>query len=88
MYLFFQAEDGIQVLVQSRGLEDVYTRQYPNPWPGFEPIFDRIAIYVPDMDSVTVDGVEVEPQPGNFYGGWITPDVVGPFKGIPGSMGW
>ena len=62
--------------------------QYPNPWPGFESIFDRIAIYVPDMDSVTVDGVEVEPQPGNFYGGWITPDVVGPFKGIPGSMGW
>jgi len=62
--------------------------RYPKPWAGFEAIADRVALYVPQMDSVTVDGIDVEPQPGSFYGGWITPDVVGPFKGIPGSMGW
>ena len=62
--------------------------RYPDPWPGFEALADRIAIYVAEMDSVTVDGVAVIAQPGTFYGGWITPDVVGPFKGVPGSMGW
>ena len=37
---------------------------------------------------VTVNGEQVIPQPGGFYGGWITSWVVGPFKGIPGSMAW
>ena len=40
------------------------------------------------MDYCTVDGERVEPQPGGFYGGWITSAVAGPFKGIPGSQGW
>lgn len=40
------------------------------------------------MDGCFVDGERVRPQPGNFYGGWITADVVGPFKGEPGSQGW
>jgi hypothetical protein len=40
------------------------------------------------MDRCTVGGVIVTPQPGEFYGGWITPDVVGPFKGDAGSTGW
>jgi glucose-6-phosphate dehydrogenase assembly protein OpcA len=40
------------------------------------------------MEQVTVDGEIVEPQPGSFYGGWITSRIVGPFKGVPGSMGW
>lgn len=40
------------------------------------------------MDGCFVDGERVRPQPGNFYGGWITADVVGPFKGEPGSRGW
>lgn len=61
---------------------------YPDPSRGFETLADRVAIYPGRMDSCTVDGVEVQPQPGGFYGGWITPDVVGPFKGGPGSMGW
>ena len=41
-----------------------------------------------DVDRATVNGEEVTPQPGGFYGGWVTDSVVGPFKGIPGSMGW
>ncbi|MGD1904342.1 MAG: hypothetical protein ACFB9N_19135 [Geitlerinemataceae cyanobacterium] len=40
------------------------------------------------MRSPWVDGEQVTPQPGGFYGGWITSDVVGPFKGEPGTMGW
>ena len=40
------------------------------------------------MDSCTVEGERVEPQPGEFYGGWVTSDLIGPFKGAPGTMGW
>jgi hypothetical protein len=40
------------------------------------------------MDDCFVDDVRVTPQPGGFYGGWITPDIVGPFKGVSGSSGW
>ncbi len=61
---------------------------YPTPAAGFEELSDRVAVYARDMDRCTLDGIEVQPQPGRFYGGWITPDVVGPFKGAPGSRGW
>ena len=47
-----------------------------------------LALYPAAMDSCFVDGQLVRPQPGGFYGGWITDELVGPFKGIPGSMGW
>jgi uncharacterized protein (DUF427 family) len=61
---------------------------YPDPTAGFESLRDHVALYPAAMDLVTVDGVAVQPQEGGFYGGWITPDVVGPFKGGPGSRGW
>lgn len=61
---------------------------YPHPTPGFEPIAGAIAVMAAQMDRCTVDGETVVPQPGGFYGGWITSRVAGPFKGIPGSMGW
>ncbi|URR35972.1 DUF427 domain-containing protein [Thermosynechococcus sp. HN-54] len=61
---------------------------YPNPTPPFAPIRNFIAFYASLMDECTVDGVVVIPQPGGFYGGWITPDIVGPFKGAPGTWGW
>ena len=61
---------------------------YPRPAASYEDLAGRIALYARGMDRCTIDGVEVTPQPGGFYGGWITPDVVGPFKGSPGSMGW
>ena len=61
---------------------------YPDPSPGFASLADRVAVYPAQMDACTVDGAIVEPQPGGFYGGWITPDIIGPFKGVPGSMGW
>ena len=61
---------------------------YPEPSPGFEALRDHVALYAGRMDQVTVDGETVQPQPGGFYGGWITSRVVGPFKGGPGSRGW
>ncbi|NTU82209.1 MAG: DUF427 domain-containing protein [Chloroflexales bacterium] len=61
---------------------------YPDPAPGFEPIADALAFYPALMDACYVDGELVTPQPGGFYGGWITSHVVGPFKGGPGTMGW
>ena len=60
---------------------------YPDPHPAFEAIRGHLAFY-PALLECYVDGVRVEPQPGGFYGGWITPDLVGPFKGEPGSGGW
>ena len=61
---------------------------YPDPAPGFEPIRDAVAVRAGEVDRCAVDGETVVPQPGGFYGGWITSRVVGPFKGGPGSAGW
>ena len=61
---------------------------YTDPTPPFAILRDHIAVYAAPFDRCAVDGETVIPQPGNFYGGWITPDLAGPFKGVPGSMGW
>lgn len=61
---------------------------YPNPTPPFALLRDHIAFYAAPFDRCSVEGESVVPQPGTFYGGWITADLVGPFKGVPGSMGW
>jgi uncharacterized protein (DUF427 family) len=61
---------------------------YPRPTPAFASIQGYVAFYAQAMDVCTVDGEVVEPQPGGFYGGWITRDIVGPFKGVAGSAGW
>jgi uncharacterized protein (DUF427 family) len=61
---------------------------YPKPTPAFAGIKGHVAFYARLMDACTVDGELVQPQPGQFYGGWITSDIVGPFKGEPGTWGW
>jgi uncharacterized protein (DUF427 family) len=61
---------------------------YPSPWPGYEMLADHVALYPSRMDSCEVDGELVQAQDGDFYGGWITSSVVGPFKGAPGTLGW
>lgn len=61
---------------------------YPEPSPGYELLRDHVAFYPKLMDECSIDGEVVTPQPGRFYGGWITRDIVGPFKGEPGSFGW
>uniref|UniRef100_A0A942T1S5 DUF427 domain-containing protein n=1 Tax=Neobacillus citreus TaxID=2833578 RepID=A0A942T1S5_9BACI len=61
---------------------------YPTPEPGYEALLGRVAVYPSAMDSCEVGGERVRAQEGDFYGGWITSDVVGPFKGGPGTFGW
>lgn len=61
---------------------------YHVPSPAFGPIAGFVAIYAGRVDRVMLDGEEVRPQPGDFYGGWITSRVTGPFKGDPGTSGW
>jgi uncharacterized protein (DUF427 family) len=61
---------------------------YPEPSEMFEAIRDHLAFYPSRVDECTVDGEVVRSQPGDFYGGWITSEVVGPFKGDPGTMVW
>lgn len=61
---------------------------YPAPTEGFAVLRDHVAFYAAAMDACLVDGERVTPQPGGFYGGWITSAVAGPFKGVPGSRFW
>lgn len=61
---------------------------YPNPTPDFAAIKDHIAFYAGPMDACYVDDELVTPQPGGYYGGWITRNIIGPFKGEPESGGW
>jgi uncharacterized protein (DUF427 family) len=61
---------------------------YPQPTPDFQGIANYVAFYAGPMDGCYVDGEKVVPQPGGFYGGWITSNIVGPFKGEPGTWGW
>jgi uncharacterized protein (DUF427 family) len=53
---------------------------YHRPTPAFAALKDHVAFYPAKMDACYVDGERVQAQPGNFYGGWITRDIVGPFK--------
>ena len=61
---------------------------YPDPTPGFESLRNYVAFYPGQMEACYVDGERVQAQAGDFYGGWITADIVGPFKGGPGTLGW
>lgn len=61
---------------------------YAKPTPRFASIAGYVAFYPGLMGACFVGGQRVTPQAGGFYGGWITPDIVGPFKGEPGTMGW
>ncbi len=61
---------------------------YPNPRPEFSEIADYISFYPGRVDRAIVGGEVVRPQAGDFYGGWILDEIVGPFKGEPGTWGW
>lgn len=61
---------------------------YPSPSAPFARIQDYIAFYPSRMDECSVDGEAIVAQPGDFYGGWITSEIEGPFKGGPGTGGW
>ena len=61
---------------------------YPDPSGAFAAIKDHLAFYASRVDACFVGEDKVVPQEGDFYGGWVTSRVVGPFKGGPGSWGW
>lgn len=61
---------------------------YPDPMPRFRAIRDHLAFYAGKVDRCLVDGDVARPQPGGFYGGWVTPEITGPIKGAPGTEGW
>jgi len=61
---------------------------YPHPHNRYSALVDHVAVYAGVMDECLVDGERVVPQPGGFYGGWITSNISGPFKGGPGTRGW
>lgn len=61
---------------------------YLDPSRGYERLRGHLAFYPGRVDEAFVDGERVTPQEGSFYGGWITKDVVGPFKGGPGTWSW
>ncbi len=61
---------------------------YPTPTPAFRTIQNYVAFYPSRMDACYVDDELVQAQAGDFYGGWITKAIVGPFKGDAGTRGW
>ncbi len=69
------------------GTDEPVGWRYPTPFPEFSEYAGWVAFY-PGRVRCTVDGEVVRPQAGGFYGGWITDDVVGPFKGEPETSGW
>lgn len=75
------------IVTPERRLQDV-AWGYAAPRPGFERLTGLVAVYPARVDLCMVNDEIVMPQEGGFYGGWITSDVVGPFKGPAGTHGW
>jgi uncharacterized protein (DUF427 family) len=99
---FLQQSPGQQTLCEYKGLatywdvidtpntSDIVQRRawsYEAPTQQYSDLKGHICFYASPFDCY-VDDEKVEPQPGGFYGGWITHDIEGPFKGAPGTMGW
>jgi uncharacterized protein (DUF427 family) len=61
---------------------------YPRPAKTFVGLRDHVSVYPSRMEACFLDDEQVQAQEGDFYGGWITEDLVGPFKGGPGTRGW
>jgi uncharacterized protein (DUF427 family) len=61
---------------------------YPTPARGYEALADTICFYPSRVDAAFLDEERVQAQESDFYGGWITADIRGPFKGPPGTLGW
>jgi uncharacterized protein (DUF427 family) len=61
---------------------------YPAPTARFEAIRDHLAFYATSLDAAFVGAIKVQPQPGDFYGGWVTPNLTGRIKGAVGTMHW
>ncbi len=91
---------GRHTYCEFKGMADYWTIQvqdkitenaawsYENPARGYESMRGYLSFYPSRMDACYMDEERVQPQEGDFYGGWITSEIVGPFKGAPGTFGW
>jgi uncharacterized protein (DUF427 family) len=77
----------LDALIGNRRYEAV-AWTYPEPSPGYEALKDHFSFYPGRIDAAWLDDERVLAQDGDFYGGWITTDLVGPFKGAPGTLRW
>ena len=76
-----------EIVLPTRVIPDA-AWSYAHPSPGYEMLRDHLAFYAGRVDEAWVGDERATPQPGRFYGGWVTSRVVGPFKGGPGTLGW
>jgi len=74
------------VITEKETIENVGW-SYPDPFPGYEEIRNYVSFYPARLECF-VDGERVLPQPGGYYGGWVTSEIVGPVKGEPGTGRW
>ena len=79
---YWDLVDSERVIVRDAGWS------YPSPAPAFRALADHLAFYAGRLDACYVGTEQVAAQAGDFYGGWITSNVVGPFKGAAGTWGW
>jgi uncharacterized protein (DUF427 family) len=84
---FKGAAEYVDAVVGGRRVASVGWR-YPSPSPGYEALRDHVAFYPGRVDAAWLDDERVRAQEGDFYGGWITADLQGPFKGGPGTALW
>ncbi len=77
----------LDAVVEGRRVEAV-AWTYADPSPGYEALRDHVAFYPGRVDAAWLDDERVQVQESDFYGGWITADLVGPFKGPIGTLGW
>lgn len=61
---------------------------YPAPTARFAALRDHVAFYATSLDAAYVGEIKVQPQPGDFYGGWVTPNLTGRIKGAVGTLHW
>ena len=84
---FKGAAQYVDAVVDGRRVTAVGWR-YREPSPDYEQLRDHVAFYPARVDGAWMDDEQVKGQESDFYGGWITSDLVGPFKGPPGTLGW
>jgi uncharacterized protein (DUF427 family) len=77
----------LDAVVGARRVEAV-AWSYPDPSPGYELLGDHVSFYPARVDEAWLDDELVDAQQSGFYGGWVTKDLIGPFKGPPGTLGW
>jgi uncharacterized protein (DUF427 family) len=77
----------LDAIVHGRRFESVGW-SYPEPSSGYEALRDHVAFYPGRVDGAWLDDERVQSQRSDFYGGWITSELIGPFKGPSGTLGW